>query len=81
MTQSPQAAAANSKRLEGERIAGGKTFAVGQAVNIRLYDGAELTRGTVLGVETGGWYGNIVLVRMPGGETRRIVAARVTKAK
>lgn len=81
MNHSPQAAAANAKRLEGEKVAGGRTFRVGQRVNVRIYDGAHPRPATVLATETGGGYGNIARVRYADGTVERVVVARVTKAK
>ena len=74
-------AAANVKRLESEKVAGGKTFKVGQTVNVRLYDGAAPSPCFVVSMETSGLYGNIVRVQFEDGSQRRVVAARGTKRK
>lgn len=77
----PSGAAANAKRLEAEKIAGGKTFKVGQAVSVRIYDETPPELAKVLHVEVGGWYGNIVRVQFADGSSRRVVASRVTRRK
>ncbi len=80
VTPNPKAAAANAARIDAENKQGGKVFKVGDKINVRIHDGASPVPSVVEGMETGGWYGNIVVCTI-NGEQRRVSVQRVTRRK
>lgn len=72
---------ANVARIEAEKRDGAKTFRAGQKVTVNPGDGTDPAPATVVELETGGRYGNIVKVRFADGTEKRVVASRVTKRK
>jgi len=71
---------ANAERIEADRIASGKTFAVGQPIYVRWLEDAPLHACVCLAMHVAPDIGNCVVCEFEG-VVRRVVASRVTKRK